>query len=342
MDSSSKGKEVLDRYAQLALKEEEDRGIVVEGLGQESRAFGEGVYIVGQFLHDHPVNFMAMQHTLASIWRPVKGLVVSKTSKNNRFLFQFFHERDAQRVLDDGPWTFNQNVLLIKSLKPDEQASSMEISHLHIWVQVYDLPIGFRVESILRSIGDFIGKFIQDDSRDDVSSSRNYLRIKVALDVQQPIKRRMKIKRSGGEWLWIQFKYERLPQFCFFCGILGHADKFCAKLFECSEVPQERPYDSSLRAQVGRSQPQIGAPWLRNYQYHGRNEGRQESDALMEVDPELVMTDGNPGIFGSGSNQGKYNNQRFHASKSSTFIMGVCQPASFPNIDSGVIADPKR
>lgn len=208
MASSSRGKEVLDLCARLTLEEDEDQGLEIEGIGELPTALKVGKFIVGQFLNDRPINFMAMQHMLASIWRPVKGVVVTETSRHNRFLFQFFHDLDVRRVLDDGPWTFNQNILLIKRLEPDEQASSIKLSQLHIWVQVYDLPMGFRVDSVYRSIGDFIGTFIQSDPTDIATSGRNFLRIKVALYVQKPIKRRMKIRRSGGDWLWIHFKYE--------------------------------------------------------------------------------------------------------------------------------------
>ena len=53
---------------------------------------------------------------------------------------------------------------------------------------------------------------------------RFFLRIRVNMDVHKPLKRRMKIKKSGGEWLWVHFRYELLNLFCFICGCLGHTD----------------------------------------------------------------------------------------------------------------------
>lgn len=69
---------------------------------------------MGIFLIDKKINFMAMQETLSSIWRPVKGVFMEETSSKNMFLFKFFHDPDVQHVLDDGPWTFNQQVWLLK------------------------------------------------------------------------------------------------------------------------------------------------------------------------------------------------------------------------------------
>lgn len=36
-----------------------------------------------------------------------------------------------------------------------------------------------------------------------------------------------KINIEGGENRWVNFKYERLPNFCYWCGMLDHAIKEC-------------------------------------------------------------------------------------------------------------------
>uniref|UniRef100_A0A2N9HKW7 Reverse transcriptase domain-containing protein n=1 Tax=Fagus sylvatica TaxID=28930 RepID=A0A2N9HKW7_FAGSY len=48
----------------------------------------------------------------------------------------------------------------------------------------------------------------------------------VQLDVSQPLLRGKKI-RLGGQSLWIYFKYERLPMFCYGCGRLWHGGGGC-------------------------------------------------------------------------------------------------------------------
>lgn len=64
--------------------------------------------------------------------------------------------------------------------------------------------------------------------------------------------------------MWIKFKYERLPSFCFYCGMLGHSEKFCEKLFDDKGKYGTRLYDGSLRAPV-KKQPNASAnQWLRN------------------------------------------------------------------------------
>lgn len=116
----------------------------------------------------------------------------------NMFLFKFFHDRDMQRVLDDGPWTFNQQFLLTKKFNADEQLMDIKISELYMWVQLYDIPVGFKSEFILKSIGNFVGRFLESDPKNFQGMSKNYLRIKVAIDISCPLKSQMRIKKPGG------------------------------------------------------------------------------------------------------------------------------------------------
>lgn len=45
----------------------------------------------------------------------------------------------------------------------------------------------------------------------------------------------MKIKKAADDWYWISFKYEDVTLFCFICGVMGHSEKFCGRLFDTSE-----------------------------------------------------------------------------------------------------------
>ncbi|MCI43386.1 hypothetical protein A2U01_0064623 [Trifolium medium] len=57
------------------------------------------------------------------------------------------------------------------------------------------------------------------------------MRIRVRLDVRIPIKKELKVQKLGGEWHVVQLQYEKLGNFCFLCGVLGHAQRFCDKLY---------------------------------------------------------------------------------------------------------------
>lgn len=81
----------------------------------------------------------------------------------------------------------------------------------------------------------------------------------------------MKIRKTGNDWFWILFKYENIPTFCFFCGILGHSDKFCSKLFDTPTEEISKPYGPWMRAPLRRQTKMIGSKWLREFITDDRN-----------------------------------------------------------------------
>ncbi|KAL0439022.1 UNVERIFIED_CONTAM: hypothetical protein Slati_2385200 [Sesamum latifolium] len=52
------------------------------------------------------------------------------------------------------------------------------------------------------------------------------LRIRVGLNVNRPLKRALKVRSMLGEELLVRFTYDRLPNFYYLCGLLGHIDKY--------------------------------------------------------------------------------------------------------------------
>ena len=66
------------------------------------------------------------------------------------------------------------------------------------------------------------------------------------LPINRPLRKGGNIVNPDGEKFWVSFKYERLPTFCFLCGILGHDERHC---LGNSNIPEaHRQYGDWLRA----------------------------------------------------------------------------------------------
>ena len=253
-------------YASLSIEEEDEGGLIIEGDDVEDGKDGKIDFrfcLVGRFLTDKVINFPAMKNTMAALWRPGKGICI-KDLTPTLFLFQFFHEIDIQRVIDSGPWTFDQHILIAKRLGESEQPQMVPLYHTSFWIQVYNLPIGFLSEKVLQNIGNYIGEFQASDENNLMGVWRNYMRIRVSLDVRKPLKRRMKLKKTRSEWIWIDFKYERLHVFCFICGLLGHTEKQCPSLYDCHASTITKPYGQWMKAPTRRNNMNSGEKWLRS------------------------------------------------------------------------------
>ena len=91
-----------DRYARLSLNEEEKGGLVLEEIAEDEGLEVFKWCLVGHFLTDNTMDFIAMCNMMSSFWWPIKGICIKELNPN-LFLFQFFHELDLKRVISSGP-----------------------------------------------------------------------------------------------------------------------------------------------------------------------------------------------------------------------------------------------
>lgn len=96
---------------------------------------------------------------------------------------------------------------------------------LNFWIQLYDVLVGFMTEVVGRQLGDFFGKFLLYDKKNDASLWREYMRIRVRIDVRKPLKRKKKITTKSGKEYVVHCKYEHLGDLCFVCGMLSHTER---------------------------------------------------------------------------------------------------------------------
>lgn len=186
---------------------------------------------VGKFLTHEPINIASKEQNLAAVWRPGMQILI-KELEQSLFLFRFFHALDMERILAKGPSAFEQHILVTARLERGVIPLASNIHFAEFWVQVYDIPCGFMSELVGKEIGKFLSTYIETDANNFSGSWRSYMRIRVRIDVNEPLKRRMHMKKPGGTWVWINFKYERLPIFCFYCGVMGHSDQFCYSIYK--------------------------------------------------------------------------------------------------------------
>lgn len=85
-------------------------------------------------------------------------------------------------------------------------------------------------EKIITEIDNYIRTFVESCSTNFTDVWTKYMRVRVSVKINKPLKRKMKVRKSGAEWFWITFKYENFPTFYFICGIMGHSDKFYSRL----------------------------------------------------------------------------------------------------------------
>lgn len=153
------------------------------------------------------------------------GMEVRKIIED-RPLFQFNHSLDKKRVLASGPWSFEKNLIVLSPIKIGDDPLSVNLNSADFHVLVNGLPISMMHRAMATIIGNGLGEFINLDTSSKSLNDGMVMRIRVKIDINKPLKRALKVKCANGEALIVTFTYERLPNFCYRCRIIGHLLKF--------------------------------------------------------------------------------------------------------------------
>ncbi|KAL0407807.1 UNVERIFIED_CONTAM: hypothetical protein Sradi_1715100 [Sesamum radiatum] len=240
----------LDRMKRAwSLTDDDEEPLLIPSGLWEANAESRKLCLVGRLLSKRPYRHEALCSSLQSMFRPVKGLDI-KQLEEGRILLRFNHIIDKQRALDGCPWSFEKNILILKSIGELENPMHVALDECDFFVHVHDLPLSMMNLGFATLIGNRIGVF-QDLEADDTGCSWGAtMRIRVSLNVHKPLKRSLKLRSPVGQELVVHFTYERLSNFCYLCGRLGHIDKYCELRFEDGfrDPGTETPFGPWLRA----------------------------------------------------------------------------------------------
>ncbi|KAH1097767.1 hypothetical protein J1N35_014688 [Gossypium stocksii] len=156
-------KEMESGIADLNLEDGEEEAFSMPGeLSDQSSPYS--FCLVGCFLTASVVHFPAMRNTLVNIWHPLEEVQISDLGEK-RFLFKFFNEVDIFRVITGAPWTFNNHLLIFHRILGNDDPISVPLVYSDWWVQVHDLSPGFFRDSMAMQFRNFIGRFLEYDTK---------------------------------------------------------------------------------------------------------------------------------------------------------------------------------
>lgn len=218
--------DIIDRCSKLKITEDEELVVTLEDDLDNTRASNLSMSIVGRVLSKRPYNFEAFKRTMNQIWMISKNALFRGIG-NGLFIIQFVTQRDREKVLDGRPWTFDQSLVLLDEIKEGMQPSNIVLNHNPFWIRLYNLPLESRSEKHVRSFARSMGDVLEID-HDGVEWDKS-ARLKVAMDVTLSLQRILRFRNRLGQISMVEVKYERLPTFCYVCGVLGHIERDCVE-----------------------------------------------------------------------------------------------------------------
>ena len=84
-------------------------------------------------------------------------------------------------------------------------------------------------KSAVQKLGEKIGEVEEIKTNEDGECIGLFARLRNSIDITQPFKNILFIEAKGKKNILMAVVYERLPDFYFCCGILGHQYRECLK-----------------------------------------------------------------------------------------------------------------
>jgi hypothetical protein len=264
---------------------EEEKGGVKLGWSDGGKIGAVEAQALGKLLSEKPAMTEALKNSVGKVWCPLKG-VSCKDLGENTFRFTFHQASGKRKALEEGPWMFDGDALIMEDFDASKTTDEYEFASVPIWIRVANLPLGKLDKDTGETIGNKVGEFIEVELGEDGMAKGKVLRVKVRLNIKKPLMRGVLVQ-IGEEKTerWCPLEYEFLPSFCWTCGVIGHVDRGCSIILKKGEKQQygewlkfkperKKSYDEPYR--LGSGQRRDSGRFVKS----GNSGGKPGSDSL--------------------------------------------------------------
>lgn len=187
---------------------------------------------------------------ITKTWRLKARAKIEKLGENF-FKFSFSNKEDKDMIFRNWPWSLNGAHLNLKQWPEDKALNEISIDTSTFYLQVHGLPPQYIHPRTARLIGGKVGSIHPSSINRKCVVANRFLRFRAEILVINPLSAGFFMERNDGNDLWIQFKLERLSDFCYTCGLIDHVTGKCN-----SKAPMIVTNPNGLSAK-------LFGPWMR-------------------------------------------------------------------------------
>ena len=145
----------------------------------------------------------------------------------NILLFEFDDALDLERVLELEPWTYDKILVVFWHAVDVESAPLLSFNSITFWVQLHNITNQCLTQATGEAMGNTIGSIVQVANLEDDGEGGKFLQIRLLIDITKPLPRCCKLWSEGEHVGWALLKFERFPNFCYWCGRVTHNERDC-------------------------------------------------------------------------------------------------------------------
>ncbi|KAL5782771.1 hypothetical protein ACOSP7_007800 [Xanthoceras sorbifolium] len=181
--------------------------------------------------------------------RTVKEMRVESIAINT-YIFRFKCAWDRKCILKGGPWYFDKQLIVLQEVEGLGKLFDADFKSFPIWIQLYNVPLAWLNKDAGYFLGGMVGIVKEVDTGESGECAGSFIRAWVLVDVSKPLIRGLRVKLEDDSCCSVVVCYESLPNFCYFCGRIGHLIRECCDNIKGAVEGPNIKFGAWLRAPV--------------------------------------------------------------------------------------------
>ncbi|KAL8521799.1 hypothetical protein ACS0TY_012093 [Phlomoides rotata] len=144
-----------------------------------------------------------------------------------------------ERIFAKRTWQIKPGYLRLQRWVQDFNPYMVSSSVAQVWIQISELHLEYWNPNIITTLALAVGTVIKLDDHTTSRSMGRFARVLVELDLKHDREEYVMFERAGHRSV-VYIQYERLPEFCNYCSIIGHATGNCSTSYNSKQAGKSK------------------------------------------------------------------------------------------------------